>query len=232
MDTAFQSLIDTVSGPLQEASLKSILQKFTSKCGFKYFAYVNVWGGEGSGISNYPMEWQHRYIESNFFLIDPVITNAKRGSYVYNWAVDTGSNGASKDVVNFYNHASEFSIRSGFSIAIPSGFGHLAILTLASEAGRAAPINPSNAHLAIAATAMIHMSLAKADNAISREIELTPREATCLRWLAEGKSGQEIAELLSISYSAVRFFTEGAKKKLNANTTMQAVALASRMRLI
>ncbi len=217
---------------MPEASLKSILRKFASDCGFKYFAYVILRGMEGSWISNFPQEWQRKYLEKNFSRFDPVITNAKRAPCMYNWvACPPHSGDMTGDVLEFYENASEFGIKSGFSVAIPTGFGHHAILTLASDHMKTSTINPTHTQLAIIATAMIYKSFSS-NEALSKEIDLTPREATCLRWIAEGKSTQDVADLLGISYRSVRFYLDEAKRKLSTHSTVQAVALASRMHLI
>lgn len=232
MNSAFQHLIDVANGPLSETAFKSVLHKLASECGYKYFAYANLRGSESSAISSYPQEWQKLYFERDFFRIDPVIAHAKRGSYIYNWVSDTAQSGVARDIVDFYGDAREFGIHSGFSISVPTGFGHQAVLTLASDQRKSDLINPAHTQLAIAATAMIHMALNGNSNALSKEIDLTPREATCLRWIAEGKSNQEVADLLGISFRSVRSYLDGAKRKLSAHNAIQAVAIATRLRLI
>lgn len=53
---------------------------------------------------------------------------------------------------------------------------------------------------------------------------LTPREYECLRWVAAGKTDDEIAQILSITPHTVRFHVDNAKVKLNVATRVQAVA--------
>jgi DNA-binding CsgD family transcriptional regulator len=61
---------------------------------------------------------------------------------------------------------------------------------------------------------------------------LSPREVACLQWVVRGKSMWEIGEILSISRRTVVFHIENAKRKLDAVTLPQAVALALQRRLI
>jgi DNA-binding CsgD family transcriptional regulator len=61
---------------------------------------------------------------------------------------------------------------------------------------------------------------------------LTPREREVLWWAAEGKSAQEIAEILSIAKRTVNEHTQNAARKLGAANRTQAVATALRGRLI
>jgi DNA-binding CsgD family transcriptional regulator len=53
---------------------------------------------------------------------------------------------------------------------------------------------------------------------------LTARELECLRWVADGKTDGDIADILSISAATVRFHIDGARRKFGAVTRAQAVA--------
>jgi DNA-binding CsgD family transcriptional regulator len=53
---------------------------------------------------------------------------------------------------------------------------------------------------------------------------LSPREAECLRWIAEGKTDVEVGQILQISPRTVRFHINNAKAKLGVATRIQAVA--------
>jgi DNA-binding CsgD family transcriptional regulator len=53
---------------------------------------------------------------------------------------------------------------------------------------------------------------------------LSPREAECLRWVAEGKTDIEVGMILDISPRTVRFHINNAKVKLGVATRIQAVA--------
>jgi len=55
---------------------------------------------------------------------------------------------------------------------------------------------------------------------------LSRRETEVLHWLAEGKSGPEIAVILGISTFTVRIHIQGVKRKLNAMNIPHAVYLA------
>ncbi len=57
-------------------------------------------------------------------------------------------------------------------------------------------------------------------------IELSLRECECLLWAAQGKTAAEIAMILSISESTVRFHFKNSSAKLDTVNTTHAVALA------
>ncbi len=62
--------------------------------------------------------------------------------------------------------------------------------------------------------------------------DLTTREVECLRWVALGKTDNEIATILSIGRRTVRFHVENAKRKLQVATRVQAIAEAIRRQAI
>ena len=55
-------------------------------------------------------------------------------------------------------------------------------------------------------------------------LNLTARESDALSWVAEGKSDWEIAVILGLSETTVRFHVDNARKKLGAVNRAQAVA--------
>ena len=57
---------------------------------------------------------------------------------------------------------------------------------------------------------------------------LTVRERECLAWVAKGKTNWDISQILRITERTVQYHIENAKKKLGADTRLQAVVLAAR----
>jgi DNA-binding CsgD family transcriptional regulator len=53
---------------------------------------------------------------------------------------------------------------------------------------------------------------------------LSRREGACIRWIAAGKTDEEISAILRIAPRTVRFHVANAKKKLGVSTRIQAVA--------
>jgi len=76
-------------------------------------------------------------------------------------------------------------------------------------------------------SAAVHAGYARfrelANEGVVRSV-LTPREAECLRWVADGKTDIEIGGILKISPRTVRFHINNAKMKLGVSTRIQAVA--------
>ena len=65
-----------------------------------------------------------------------------------------------------------------------------------------------------------------------RRSKLSPREMTCLRWVAFGKTAEEIAVIEGLSPHTVREYLRAGMKKLDSRTQAQAVARALRYGVI
>src|SRR5262249_50395550 len=61
---------------------------------------------------------------------------------------------------------------------------------------------------------------------------LTPREWDCLRMLAQGYREAEVAELLKISKSTLRFHIENVVRKFDCKTRTQAIAIVAQLGLL
>lgn len=227
-------LIDRLSLPLEERAARRALRDFAQEAGFDFFAYLYLRGPESFAVSNYAREWQQLYVERDFIRIDPVVTGAKHGPPIFSWSAEQARRSGRRDVAGFFAEAERFGIRSGISISIPVGFKERMVFTLAS--GR--PVSPLDNDIdpvtAAVAVAFVHSRLggASSDASLASGIRLSPREAECLRWFAEGMPMAEIALTLGISYRSVRAYLDEAARKLEAANTRQASSIAIRLGLI
>ena len=67
---------------------------------------------------------------------------------------------------------------------------------------------------------------------MGQEINLTARQAECLRRIAGGETSAQIAEALQLSRHTVDHYIGGACDRLGANSRAHAVAIALARRLI
>ena len=61
---------------------------------------------------------------------------------------------------------------------------------------------------------------------------LTVRERECLKWIAGGKTSQEVAAIMGLSEHTVTHYLTNAANKLNATNRVHAVAIALRLNLL
>jgi DNA-binding CsgD family transcriptional regulator len=135
------------------------------------------------------------------------------------------------------NEAKEAGLLGGIAIPICSYNGELAAIAMARSVGKIRPAKNimSRLHLLSLqfhlAYTELHIGECPPLDAYA-DVHLTDREKEVLLWTAEGKSDPIIADILGISYSAVRFHMNKIFKKLNTNERTQAVVKAIRKGLI
>lgn len=234
MNNILLGLIDKLALPLNEGAARRALRDFTGNAGFDYYAYVHLCGKESFAVSNYPREWQNRYVQDGYLQVDPVVTKAKHGPPIFTWSAKEAKRMGRHEVSRMFSAAEDFGIRSGFSISVPVGFRNRMIFTLAtSSADPHVPdaIDPVTAAVSVT---LIHARLGNAnqDATLATDIQLSPREAECLRWFADGMSMPDIAETVGISYRSVRSYLDSATQKFEAVNSRQAASIAVRLKLI
>ena len=227
-------LIDTLSLPLEERAARRAIRDFAEGAGFEYFAYLHLRGQESFAVSNYPREWQERYVQKNYLRIDPVVTKAKHGPPIFDWSAKEAGRLGRRDITQFFKDADRFGIRSGLSVSVPVGFKDRMVFTLASSNATVCIEEDPDPIRAAIAVAFVHSRLASAtrDAALASGIRLSPREAECLRWFADGMSMPDIANTVGIGYRSVRSYLDEATRKLGAGNSRQAASIAIRLGLI
>jgi DNA-binding CsgD family transcriptional regulator len=67
---------------------------------------------------------------------------------------------------------------------------------------------------------------------VEKLVRLTPRQAEILQLLAQGRTTQEIADLLVVKVATVRNHTQAILHKLHAHTRLEAIAISRREGLL
>ena len=233
----FDKLTDASSAATSHRQLEVTLGRLAKANGFNHFAYLSLKANQVVAISNYPSEWQQVYFARSYAEVDPVVFSARNFKRTFAWSVDFMQKETAADVRRFFAHAAEFGLRCGVSIPVRTGFGGMAILTLVSSDAVKLALDqlPEESQIAAAtAVALIHARFREYETRFgaSAEIQLSGREASCIRWSAEGKTFQDIALLENMTFSNVRYHVGEAKRKLGAVTLPQATATAARSMLI
>lgn len=118
------------------------------------------------------------------------------------------------------------SVRDGWTFPIADGGQTRGIVMLGGLDPDMSPLVCSILHLISHTGFKRYEELAAGASPKSRL--LTPRELECMRWVALGKTDEEIGIILAISARTARFHVENAKKKLGVATRVQAVAVSLR----
>ena len=234
MKTWFQKLTDLSSVARTEQVLKAGLVDLVQDLGFDCYAYVNLQRVRTYAVSNYPPEWQARYLAQKYTNIDPVVSTAQTRMQAFAWTAEGPRQSKDKLVRRFYREAGDFGIRSGVTIPIRTAFGHMSMLTVASHKSSLSLEKDIDQIAAVTAVSQLHAKLEQQDvePTASFHVDLKAKQALCLKWSAEGKTMKDIAALENISFATVNFHLNNARKALDVGTLPHATALATKLKLI
>lgn len=181
--------------------------------------------------SDYPDSWSRRYVDNNYFGIDPTVAYALRESAPMCWAAESPMGSA-----EFWEEARQHQISHGWCMPSRGQFGTVGLLTLSRSAEQVSP-----RELVEKEQQMITLTLL-AHSAMSQLIapgrmpecrqRLTPREREVLQWFAAGKTYCETGVILSIDDRTVKFHLRNAMTKLQASNKAHAVFKATVLGMI
>ncbi|MBM7324789.1 LuxR family transcriptional regulator [Agrobacterium sp. S2] len=206
--------------------------------GFAHMAFLSVGFPTGERAqmaycATYPREWIARYIDRDYFMIDPAIATRRTGFFPVDWSSFETS---STVVREMFIEATAFGIGpNGVTLPVRGPFGERSVFSATSNASprdwRA--LRGSAEHDLMLLSHYIHEKFLIIAGFRSRRYRpLSRRERECLQLLGRGFVPKRIARQLDLSESAVRLYLGSARKKLEARTACQAIARASFLELI
>jgi DNA-binding CsgD family transcriptional regulator len=221
--------------------LFDLLVRAAADLGFERLAYgaltshetVDVPGRRGPALLlNYPRDWQEHYFKCGYHLIDPVVTQTPALDRPYLWSdmVRKLDHGAPERRI--FDEARDAGLKSGLSVPLHGPWGRVGVLSFASQFDDAEP-SPKINHLNLLAS-QFHVAFEELNDSLRarRTVQLSAREADCLRWTAEGKSAWDVGMILGISENTANFHVKNAMKKLNTSSRTVAVLKAIRLNLL
>jgi len=231
MHRVFQNFIDRLSSAQDAEGLHAALTETSAALDLSCFAYLVVPNDQGSIarlISNYPAAWTKHYLQKHYERFDPVIIRALARSEPFEWGLGLEPRILSEKHRELFEEAAKFGINYGFTIPIHDHFGPVAAVTFATDVRNPQFQRSIKKHARVLQLMAMYFH-AQARLTVDRErkadfASLSPREAECLEWSAEGKSAWEIGCILGISRHTVTTYLENAKAKLGVRTIVQAVA--------
>ena len=231
-------LVDCLHSARTEDDFKRIAERTAHALGFRWFAYFGQRANGPSLISSYPKSWTSHYFREGYDNIDPVLQEPRTTSRMVLWDGRSARSAKSAKQRRLFDDALSFKIRTGLTVRIPSSQNQFAVFTLAVDErslGFDRFIESSQDMLEmVGLTFHAHVS-AKIGRALVGDGSINPltqRERQCLGWISDGKTMQDIAELLDVGPRGVKFHLDNARRNLAALTLPHAVALAFRQGLL
>lgn len=184
-------------------------------------------GQTGYALSTYSDSWHDRYFEKRYQEIDPVVRRGLSQIVPFDWADEEN-----KDIetVQFFGEAREFGVaKQGFSIPIRGVSGDHALFSINSDLSELEWKRYLREHKrdVMLAAFFFHMGVTDISDKENVKLKLSQRERETLKWMANGKTSWEAAQIMDVSQRTIEFYLANIRVKMRVNTTTQAVARAT-----
>jgi LuxR family quorum sensing-dependent transcriptional regulator len=228
-------VLDFVEDMQQIKEYDKVCQRITEELEWFGYTCVTVWSVPGPGkdlddgilFNNRPSDYIEHYDKQNYTVKDPVVIALRSNVAPFTWD-DVRCQQLTKSARRIIDEGREFDAHNGLVIPILTAAGSLALF---SPCGRD-PILSARAKTAVEMIGLYsHQALQRALVTGVREnrpVSLTPREREVMKWVATGKSDDEISGILNIGRETVTTHLENAKRKLDATRRTYAVVQALR----
>ncbi|CAK7047452.1 autoinducer binding domain-containing protein [Saezia sanguinis] len=183
-------------------------------------------------LSNYPTLWEKRYNEAQYQQHDPVVLHAYRFQTPILWEDATFAS-----IPQLWDEARSCGLKTGLSIATRIENKKIGMLNLSrsTEILTETELQEKVPQIHWLLDVM-HSSFTNILNPIGLheilDIHLTNRETEILKWTADGKCAQDIAEILCISKNTVAYHMKNAIRKLHVPNKTAAVVRALKLGLL
>ncbi len=181
-------------------------------------------------LNNRPRDYIEHYKAKNYLMHDPVVTELRTTVRPYTWSDIRKRRKLTRSESRIMDEGLDFGVDDGIVIPIVTLSGALSVFSpcgakpdLSERARAVLDI------IGVYAMQMIDQATALPGRDRAPAVRLTAREREVMRWVAVGKSDEEIAGILSLRKPTVTWHVENAKRKLDALRRPHAVAQAIRL---
>ncbi|MDQ7246158.1 LuxR family transcriptional regulator [Dongia sedimenti] len=189
-----------------------------------------------------PEDFSDLWLHQGFYRIDPAQQLCVRRSVPFVWshqvdAEEVGGLMLTAEHAPVLTYLRDCRLTCGVTVPIYGTGGGLATVTAVREGPGHNFLHHARKELASFALsaqhahAAVYQSLAD-EYKTCQAVRLTPRELECIRWVARGKTADDIALILGLSLATAIFHIRNATRKLGAGSRGQAIAHAAHYRLI
>lgn len=227
-----QSLLTASS----EKELFARLSEAARDLGFEYCAYgmkvaLPLSNPRVTMFNNYPEAWQKRYQEMGYLAIDPTVRRAARSAGPVLW-----SECMPASTLEFWEDAHAHGLKVGLALPMRDhqGLSSLLMLSRSKDEITRSELAARRAQM-YWLTEVAHLGMTQwlASKLMPEiDVRLSDREAEVLRWTGDGKTSNDVADILGISERTVNFHINNAMLKLGASNKTAAVLRAAVLGLL
>ncbi|WP_229423018.1 autoinducer binding domain-containing protein [Telluria aromaticivorans] len=215
------------------ASLHAIVAGAARDLGFDYCAYglrmpLPLSAPRTVMVNNYPTAWQARYADEGYLAADPTVAHGATSLLPVLW-----SEALFAPARPLWEDARGHHLRVGWAQSSRTADGATGMLTLARSDDDIldTELRHSEGSMSWLAHAT-HEAMVRLHRPAAPPVVLTAREAEVLRWMADGKTSSEAAQILGLSERTVNFHVSNAMAKLGAANKTAGVVKAALLGLL
>ncbi|MBW7981236.1 helix-turn-helix transcriptional regulator [Enterobacillus tribolii] len=193
-------------------------------------------------ISNYSDQWVDNYKKNNYQHIDPVIITALNKSSPFAWADSTVVN-ANANLSKIFGYEEKYGAINGYTFVLHDHNHNLALLSFITPGVKASNTqsmmeNKKDKLQMLLIDTLDKFSLCyKEARQVNSSIQaskdvFTKRENEILYWASMGKTYQEIASILGLKTTTIKFHIGNAVKKLGVANAKHAIRIGIELQLI
>jgi LuxR family transcriptional regulator len=224
-------------GAEDEPSLYAAALKHAQALGFEYCAYgaripVPITHPQVIMYNNYSQAWRETYAREDFLRVDPTVAHGLSSTLPVVWSDELF---ATSPQLRDAARSNGLNVGWAQPCLAPGGVRGLLTLARASEEISRTELAANKERMSWLAQ-VTHEGMARLlrktyANASLTE-PLTERELEILRWTADGKTAQDVAEILNITERTVNFHITRCVEKLQVNNKLAATVRAAMLGLL
>lgn len=238
METALEGLLSLAarpSGELLEVDISRYMSHGAEVLGFDYFSFghqqsLPMSKPRFTWLSNYPDSWTEHYVNAGYAHIDPRVERARNVTGPFIWNENLFA-----QTPSLWQTLRRHGLHLGWTTSVlnhPPGISMLSLVRREKALDEQEALNKSQGLQRLAQLAHVVVGRLVCHRLAQDLPPLTGREIEVLQWTADGKSAQDIADILSLSKNTVDFHIKNSVHKLNAPNKTAAVMRAALLNLL
>jgi len=233
-DAVYDQLEDLVRATSEDEIL-AIMRKLARQDGYDYFIIsglpprgINV--EPFVMIADWPAEWYDRYFHRDYTQFDPVARHCFQTTLPFFWDEAPYDHADDHLAQRVMDEATEVGLKSGFCVPVHAEDGSQGCVSFGGANRDLNLENRMGLHL-LSAYAHGRLRWIRRPGKLHAP-KLTQREQEVLKWLARGKTYDDVGEVLKVSFGTIQFHVRNVRRKLGTTNTTHTVAEALRYGLI
>lgn len=208
------------------------MSDIATECGLAHIAHVRLSSKKSNestllaSFTTFSREWQARYFLKQYIMIDPVIELGRTAVLPFDWETIERDDPVIRE---FFADAVRHNVgRNGISIPVRNRQDINSIVSFTSNAPRPEWESFKRRNMAkLQHFAVLIDSATAAGSKLEKpSVRLSLREEQCLIWAAQGKTHEEIADILGLNAANVRSRLDTTRHKLNCLNLRHTVGVA------